>query len=71
MPDSPERTALYARMADIVVEEAPWLCLSYPLSYGLQHGWLKNYKRHDFPYGMLKYQDLDPAARAGWRKLHD
>jgi ABC-type transport system substrate-binding protein len=67
MPDTPERTALYARMADIAIEDSPWLCLSYPLSFGLQHGWVKNYKPHDFPYGMLKYYDLDPAARDAWR----
>jgi oligopeptide transport system substrate-binding protein len=67
MPDTPERTELYRRMADKVVEDAPWICLAYPLSFGLQHGWLKNYKPHDYPYGMIKYYDLDPAARRAWR----
>jgi oligopeptide transport system substrate-binding protein len=68
MPDTPERTALYRKMADIAVEDAPWLCLAYPLSFGLQHGWMKNYKPHDYPYGMSKYYDLDPAARRAWRE---
>ncbi len=70
MPDTPERTLLYRRMADLAVEDAPWLCLAYPLSFGLQHGWLKNYKPHDFPYGMSKYYDRDPAARLAWRERY-
>lgn len=70
MADSPERTALYEKMAGIAIEDAPWLCLSYPLSFGLQQGWMKNFKPHDYPYGMLKYYDLDPAARAAWRKRY-
>jgi oligopeptide transport system substrate-binding protein len=71
MQDSPERTALYRQMADIAVEDAPWLNLAYPLSFGLQHGWMKNYKPHDYPYGMIKYHDLDPAARSAWRKQYE
>jgi len=67
MPDSPERTRLYRRMADLVVEDAPWLCLAYPLAFGLQHGWVKQVKPHDFGYGNIKYYDLDTRARAAWR----
>ncbi|MFH0880157.1 MAG: ABC transporter substrate-binding protein [Lentisphaerota bacterium] len=55
MPDSPERTALYRQMADMIIEDAPWIFTSNPLAYGLRHPWLKNYKYHDFPYGMVKY----------------
>ncbi len=67
MNDGPERTRLYREMSDLVVEDAPWLCLAYPLSFGLQHGWVKNYKPHDFGYGMIKYYELDIAARQAWR----
>ncbi len=67
MSDSPERTALYRAMADLVIEECPWICLAYPLAFGLQHGWLLHYKPHDFPYGMSKYYDVDIEARAAWQ----
>lgn len=67
LQDSPERTALYRRMADIVVEDCPWILTMNPLSYGLHHVWLKNYMYHDFPYGMIKYYKLDTAARTKWK----
>ncbi len=63
LADSPERTALYRRMADLVAEDAPWIFEQHPLSYALAQPWLKNYKPHDFPYGMGKYYGLDTAAR--------
>lgn len=69
MPDSPERTSLYRKMAALVVEDCPWLFEQHPLAYGLTHAWLGNYKPHDFPYGMGKYYTIDPAGRrAGQEK---
>jgi ABC-type transport system substrate-binding protein len=59
MSDCEERTALYRRMADIVVEDCPWIFEQHPLSYSLHHSWLKNYKPHDFPYGMNKYYKIE------------
>ncbi|MBI2438891.1 MAG: hypothetical protein HYV36_08800, partial [Lentisphaerae bacterium] len=44
MPDSPERTELYRKMAALVVEDCPWLFEQHPLAYGLTHAWLRNYK---------------------------
>jgi len=63
IPDSPERTTLYREMSDIVVEECPWIFMHHPMSYGLHHSWLKNYKPHDFPYGMVKYYRVDSDVR--------
>jgi ABC-type transport system substrate-binding protein len=63
MSDCPERTAIYRKMADIVVEDCPWVFMHNPMSYGLQHQWLGNYKPHDFPYGMDKYRKIDSAMR--------
>ncbi|MFA7160225.1 MAG: ABC transporter substrate-binding protein [Kiritimatiellia bacterium] len=68
MADSPERTALYRQMAGIVVEDCPWIFEQHPLSYGLHHQWLKNYKPHDFPYGMNKYHAVDYIQREQWKK---
>ena len=51
------------------------LHLHHPLAFGLQHAWLRNYKPHDFPYGMIKYYARRSgrparvaAASAGTRK---
>lgn len=70
MNDSPERTALYQRMAAIAVEDSPWIFEQHPLAYGLHHHWLKNYKPHDFPYGMNKYHAVDWEERERWKKAH-
>ncbi len=61
MQDSPERTAIYRRMADIVVEDAPWIFMTHPLAYGLYQPWLKNFKSHDFPYPNVKFYKVDPT----------
>ncbi len=55
MPDSPERTALYERLADIVIEDCPWVILAYPMAFGLNQPWLENYKYSDFPYPNVKF----------------
>ena len=67
LPESPERTALYRRMAAMVVEDCPWIFENHRLSYALTHAWLKNYKPHDFPYGMGKYYAVDTEARQAWK----
>ena len=67
MQDSPERTALYQKMADIVIEDCPWIFQAQPVAYDLYHHWLQNYKRHDFPYTMTKYYKVDGAARRAWQ----
>lgn len=67
MQDSPERTALYERMAEIVIEDSPWIFSQTPLDYVLRHAWLGNYKLHDFPYGMSKYFRIDTEKRRDWQ----
>ncbi len=64
MPDLPERTALYRRMAALVIEDCPWLFTHLPLAYALQQSWVKNVKLHDFPFGMDKYYRVDDERRA-------
>lgn len=60
MPDSPERTELYKRMARMVVDDCPWLLVSEPLTYTLHQRRVANFKSHLFPYGMEKYYRLKP-----------
>jgi ABC-type transport system substrate-binding protein len=60
MQDSPERTALYEKMAGLVLEDCPWALLTYPLTYGLYQPWFQNYKPHAFPYPNMKYYKVLP-----------
>jgi len=69
MEDSPERTGIYKQMADIVIEDCPWIFMHHPMAYGLHHQWLDNYKPHDFPYGMAKYRKIDIEARRRWKAV--
>jgi len=63
MPDSPERTKIYEKMAHIVMEECPWIFATYPLSYTLQYDWLKNFKPNDVAYNIYKYYKIDTGLR--------
>jgi oligopeptide transport system substrate-binding protein len=65
MQDSPERTALYQKLADMVIEDCSWVILSYPLTFSLQQPWVKNYKFHAFPYANYKFYRVDPELMKG------
>jgi len=67
MFDCPERTDLYRRMEDIVVNDCPWIFLHNEMSYQFCHQWLKNFKPHDFPYGVTKYYRVDAGKRREWK----
>ena len=56
--DEPARLELYRQMQVIVREDCPWLFMHFPRSYSLHPDRLKNYRPHDFPYGMEKYLRL-------------
>jgi ABC-type transport system substrate-binding protein len=70
MQDSPERTELYKQMAEIVIEDCPWIFLYQPMDFGLTHSWVENYVSHAFPYGMGKYRRINPAVREAWFKKY-
>ena len=55
MADSPERTALYEKMADMTMADCVWALVAYPLDYGLFQPWFQNYKPHAFPYPNAKF----------------
>lgn len=61
--DAPERLRLCRRMVEIISEDCPWIFTHHPMDYIIHHPWLKNYKPHDFPYGMAKYYNIDTDAR--------
>jgi len=66
MPDTPERTELYEKMANIIVEDAPWIFQFQPMSFSVKHGWIENYVPHDYPYGMSKYWRVNPKLKKQW-----
>lgn len=70
MQDTPERTAIYKQMADIIIEDAPWIFQFQPMSYGLKHSWYENYYYHDFPYGMAIYRRVNPEVKKQWFKSY-
>ena len=63
MPDSAERTALYRKMEQIVVDDLPFLLTLHREAFVLYYPWLRNYKPHVFGYGLDKYQNIDVAQR--------
>ena len=68
MGDSPERTELYRQMARYVVEQAPWIFESQPVSYQLKHAWLENYYPHDFACGRWKFWSVNQPLKNSLRK---
>ncbi|MDD3886447.1 MAG: ABC transporter substrate-binding protein [Victivallaceae bacterium] len=63
MADSPERTAIYRRMTDLIGKQAAWIFEGYPISFQLTHGWLRNFVPHDFAFARWKYLSVEPAER--------
>ena len=63
IPDGPERTALYARMAGIVAAYAPWELGAYTYENTLVRPWVRGYVKHVSWEHPWKYHDLDVEAR--------
>jgi ABC-type transport system substrate-binding protein len=58
LPDSPERSALYRRMNDLVLAYAPWLLASYSYDNILVQPWVRGYRQHPFLRGQYRYYDV-------------
>ena len=66
MPDSPERTARYEALAQIVIEDCPWVFASQPRDVFLYWDRVRNLRHHAFPYGRDKYVTMaSPTLKAG------
>jgi ABC-type transport system substrate-binding protein len=59
MGESPQRTALYDEMANLIHAYTPWVLLTHPISADLQQPWLKNYRRHPVEFTNWRYLDVD------------
>jgi ABC-type transport system substrate-binding protein len=59
MGESPQRTALYDELAQLIHAYTPWVLLTHPISADLQQPWLKNYRRHPVEFTNWRYLDVD------------
>ncbi len=62
-----EKDRLCEQMADIVIEDCPWVFMYQPMDFAVVHNWIKNYNLHDFPYTMAKYRRIDNGAWDEWK----
>ena len=58
--DPARRLDLYRRMQEIIREDCPWIFLHHRCETALVHDRLRNFRMHDFPYGMEKHYRLLP-----------
>ena len=67
LPDSPERTALYRRMTDLILGYAPWLLQGYSYGNVLAQPWVRGYRQHPFLRAQFRYYDVErtPGTGAG------
>jgi ABC-type transport system substrate-binding protein len=63
LPDSPERTALFSRMTQLVVAYAPWRLTINALEDTFAHPWALYYVPHPIRSQGWQYIDIDDAAR--------
>jgi len=68
MPDSAERSALYRRMADLVLVYGPWRLAVRRLQNNLAQPWIAGYKKHPFVSSNWRYLDVDVAQRRAARR---
>lgn len=62
--DADARHALYRRMQEIIREDCPWVFLYHRTETLLVHDRVRNFRPHDFPYGMEKHYRLKGAQSA-------
>jgi len=60
LPESPEREAYCQEASAVVMADCPWILTAYPMAFGVRHDRLRNYKQHDFSWGLEKYWNLQP-----------
>jgi oligopeptide transport system substrate-binding protein len=58
LPDGAERTAIYRKLNDLVMDYAPWILIDYPYANVLVQPWLVGYKQHPFLNHQWKYYDV-------------
>jgi oligopeptide transport system substrate-binding protein len=63
MKPSPERTAIYEKMRDMLIEDAPYVGSQARVRYYLVQPWLKNFKPTEDFNNWMKYLNVDDSKR--------
>ena len=63
LPDSPQRSALYRQMNQLIEAYAPWIVRTHPLEASLTQPWVRHYRRHPVENTVWRYLDIDPAIK--------
>ena len=63
LPDSPQRTALFDRMTELVLAYAPWRLTEHRFEDQLLQPWVHAYKPHPIRSQVWQYIDVMPAPR--------
>jgi ABC-type transport system substrate-binding protein len=58
LPDSPQRTAIFDQMNDLIFNHAPWIMTDYPYQNMLVQPWVKGYKLNTFVDQQWRYLDI-------------
>lgn len=69
LPPGPARNQIYAKMENILMDEAPWIFNLHRLRVTAKHHWLKNYKTEMMISDAMKYYRIDGKARAESQRL--
>lgn len=59
MQDSPERTAMYEKLNEMVALDAPWVFGFHRTDIYLAQAWLKNFKFMEFNHSQFQYLNVD------------
>ncbi len=59
MQDSPERTAMYEKLNEMVALDLPWVIGFHRTDIYLAQAWLKNYKHMEFNHSQFQYLNVD------------
>lgn len=59
LQDSPERSAMYEKMNEMVAIENPWIFGFHRTKFYLGQAWLKNYKYMEFHHTQFQYLSVD------------
>jgi ABC-type transport system substrate-binding protein len=63
LPDSPERTALFDKMTELIIAYAPWRLTEHRWEDQLLQPWVGPYFPHPIKGQVWQYVDVDMSAR--------
>jgi ABC-type transport system substrate-binding protein len=62
-----EKDRICEQMADLVIEDCPWIFMYQPMEFAVLHDWIRNYSLHAFPYTLIKYRRVDNKTWDEWK----